>query len=525
VLDAGDLLLTIASPSARANPTLLPPDPAEITRRAELILSALARAGLTAFTPGERDLDIGPPLLRRLLAQHKIPALAANLYDERGKLFFDADRVVDVAGVKIGLFGLVRALPEDADRWKAWHLDARDPAAAARDEVVALHARGARIVIAMVHAGPYEEAKKILQAAPGIDWAVLGHSALNLETPDEVTASGEGGSPAEAHRGRAGEPVAGAPSRVTRVVEAMSMGKDFGRLDLHFVGESGDGGATGTARFVDRGRSAQLLGILRDHEHQIADYRARAGEQPPIMQAHFAEQIAKLDKAIANDRQQLREHPAEIHGSWFENRVLPLDAAIPDQPGVALLVAAYNRENQRRASAGLPVGVSPHLPTTPHALAAPATEGTGAATEENLRYAGTVACGGCHAAALKFWQTTAHARALATLKRVKRDRDPTCIGCHVTGFMRPGGTGDLRVATARLRDVGCESCHGPGLDHANAENAGGGHADGGATTGGELHRQVAESACLGCHTPDQTGGDFNYAHYLKAILGPGHGGV
>ena len=41
----------------------------------------------------------------------------------------------------------------------------------------------------------------------------------------------------------------------------------------------------------------------------------------------------------------------------------------------------------------------------------------------------------------------------------------------------------------------------------------------------DMHRQVAESVCLGCHTPDQTGGDFNYAHYLKAILGPGHGGV
>ncbi len=405
-----------------------------------------------------------------------------------------------MAGVKIGLFGLVRALPEDADRWKAWRLDARDPAAAARDEVIALHARGARIVIALVHAGPYEEAKKILQAAPGIDWAVLGHSSLNLETPDDV-----GGA---------------------RAVEALSMGKDFGRLDLHFVGESGDGGAAGTPRFVDRGRRAQLLAILRDHEHQIADYRARAGEQPPIMQAHFADQIAKLDKAIANDRGQLREHAAEIHGSWFENRILPLDTAIPDQPGVALLVAAYNRENQRRASAGLPVGVSPHLPTAPHPVAAPPTEGTSAPPEENLRYAGTVACGGCHAEALKFWQTTAHARAFATLKKAKRDRDPTCIGCHVTGYMRPGGTGDLRVATARLRDVGCEACHGAGLDHVSAEN-GGGHAqgDGGATKPGEMHRQVAESVCLGCHTPDQTGGDFDYAHYLKAILGPGHGGV
>jgi hypothetical protein len=415
-------------------------------------------------------------------------------------LFFNSDRVVDVAGVKIGLFGLIRALPEDAERWKAWRLEARDPVAAARDEVVALHARGARIVIALVHAGPHEEARKILQAAPGIDWAVLGHSALNLETPDDV-----GG---------------------TRVVEAMSMGKDFGRLDLHVVGDSGDGGVAGTVRFADRGRRAQLLGILRDHEHQVADYRARAADQPPIMQAHFAEQIAKLDKSIAHDREQLREHPAEVHGSWFENRILPLDAAIPDQPGVALLVAAYNRENQRRASAGLPVGVSPHLPTAPHPVAAAATEGAGSVPEENLRFAGTVACGNCHAAELKFWKTTAHAHALSTLKNVKRDRDPTCIGCHVTGFMQPGGTGDLRVATARLRDVGCEACHGPGLDHASAQQ-GAGHApvDAGAPKPGDMHGQIAESVCLGCHTPDQTGGDFNYANYLKAILGPGHGGV
>ena len=482
--------MPVDSPSARANPALLPPDPAEITRRAELILSALARAGLTAFTPGERDLAIGPPLLKRLLAAHRIPALAANLYDDRGRLFFDADRVVDVAGVKIGLFGLTRALPEDAERWKAWRLDARDPSAAARDEVVALHARGAQIVIALVHAGPYDEAKKILQAAPGIDWAVLGHSAMNFETPDEV-----GG----AH-----------------TVEAMSMGKDFGRLDLHVV-------APGP--FVNRGQHAQRQAILLDHQHQIADYRARAESQPPIMQARSAEQIAKLEKAIANDREQLQQHPAEIHGSWFENRIIPLDTTIPDHPGGALLVAAYNRENQRRGNAGLPVGVTPHLPTAPHPVVAAANESEGgAAPDDNLRYAGTVACGGCHAEALKFWQTTAHARAFATLKKAKRDRDPTCIGCHVTGYMRPGGTGDLRVATARLRDVGCEACHGPGLDNVTAEQ-GGGQAGNGAPKPAQIKREVAESVCLGCHTRDQTNGDFDYAHDRKAVLGPGHGGV
>ena len=91
--------------------------------------------------------------------------------------------------------------------------------------------------------------------------------------------------------------------------------------------------------------------------------------------------------------------------------------------------------------------------------------------------------------------------------------------------MRPGGTGDLRVATARLRDVGCEACHGPGLDHVTRPARRRAPRDGGAPRPGDMHRQVAESVCLGCHTPDQTNGDFDYAHYLKAILGPGHGGV
>lgn len=301
------------------------------------------------------------------------------------------------------------------------------------------------------------------------------------------------------------------------------MGKDFGRLDLHVVGANGPG------PFLDRGRHAQLQAILLDHQHQITDYRARAEGQPPIMQARSAEQIAKLEKAVAHDREQLQQHPAEIHGSWFENRIVPLDTKIPDHPGVALLVAAYNRENQRRGNAGLPVGVTPHLPTAPPPVAAaPATPEGSASPDENLRYAGTVACGGCHAEALKFWQTTAHARAFATLKKAKRDRDPTCIGCHVTGYMRPGGTGDLRVATARLRDVGCEACHGPGLDHVAAQQAGSGPPKSGEKSGQkseQIAREVPESVCLGCHTPDQTNGDFDYAHYRKAILGPGHGGV
>src|SRR6185369_11557790 len=154
----------------------------------------------------------------------------------------------------------------------------------------------------------------------------------------------------------------------------------------------------------------------------------------------------------------------------FENRIIPLDASTHDQLGVALLTAEYNQENQRRALAGKPVGLFYRAADAPAAMvAAHAPPGAPPpAAEENIRYAGTVTCGNCHQPALAFWQTTKHARALESLARTKRDRDPTCVGCHVTGFLRPGGTRDVTVATGRLREVGCEACHGAGIDHVTA---------------------------------------------------------
>jgi predicted CXXCH cytochrome family protein len=463
---------------------VLPPDPAEVARRARLLLTALARMGLSAFTPGERDLAIGPALLRRLLAEAKIPVVAANLFDDKGKRLFDATRMIEVAGVKIGVFGVIRAAPEDAALWASWRLQARDPIAAAREQVAALRARGATLIVALLHVGAFEQAKTLLLQAPGIDWAVLGHSAMNFETPEAVGDA--------------------------RALEAMSMGKDFGRLDLHVL----DGA---TQRPIDRGQRAQLQAILADHQRQIADLRQRGAAAPqPATQKYFADRITEMEKSIARDTTLLKAQPVAIKGSWFENRIMPLDTATPDHPAIAALVTQYNRESQRRAAAGLPVGVLRRSAQAARPVPASGSAGTTAATapekQEDVRYAGTIACGGCHADELAFWRTTPHARALDTLRKKKRDRDPTCVGCHVTGFLRPGGTGDLALATARLRDVGCEACHGPGLDHI-------------AKPPGAITRRVEPAVCRGCHTADQTNGDFDYATFVKAILGAGHGGV
>jgi hypothetical protein len=78
--------------------------------------------------------------------------------------------------------------------------------------------------------------------------------------------------------------------------------------------------------------------------------------------------------------------------------------------------------------------------------------------------------------------------------------------------MRPGGTRFVKTATTYFADVGCESCHGPSVQHVRAHDK---------KTGTLL--KVPEPVCLECHTADQTNGEFDYVRYLKAVLGPGHG--
>jgi 2',3'-cyclic-nucleotide 2'-phosphodiesterase (5'-nucleotidase family) len=468
VLDAGDLFL----PPPDTLPGGKPPDAGEVERRGRLLATAYGRAGTTALLPGERDLALGLPLLRRLAKEAGIALLASNLYGTDGERLFEPGRIIDGAGLKVGVFG-VAAPPgaDDAAAFKAAGIDARDPAAAARDEVASLRARGAKIIVALVHVGDAAATRKFLSPLSGIDWAVLGHSGMNLDLPEKA-----GGA---------------------RMLEAMSKGKHLGRLDLHVVG--------GGLAFVDRGERAEIETILGDHRRQLTEYDRRLGETDPAAMRNYYEQRRKdIEAAIARETALLERLPATITGSWYENRLIPLDAATPDQQGVAVLVDAYNQESVKRAAARKPVGLGNEgpRPKPPAAPAAVARAG----------YIGTAACGGCHAPALAQWKATKHARALAALARVGRDRDPRCVGCHVTGYLQPGGPADIAEARERFANVGCESCHGAGSKHGAALDK-----------RGTLARGVPEATCRGCHTADITNGEFDYRKFVEAIVGPGHG--
>jgi hypothetical protein len=91
-------------------------------------------------------------------------------------------------------------------------------------------------------------------------------------------------------------------------------------------------------------------------------------------------------------------------------------------------------------------------------------------------FAGSAACAECHAKAFEVWKDSGHAKALTTLAEAKprRDFDPECLSCHVTGWapqrFEPfeGGYAGIKE-TPHLAHQGCENCHGPAAAHTAVE--------------------------------------------------------
>jgi hypothetical protein len=94
------------------------------------------------------------------------------------------------------------------------------------------------------------------------------------------------------------------------------------------------------------------------------------------------------------------------------------------------------------------------------------------------KFVGSERCADCHAYATEVWKKSdeedrSHSHAYKTLVDAKRptnrQHDPECIVCHTVGFSYKTGFQNADK-TPKLKDVGCESCHGPASLHVNSPN-------------------------------------------------------
>lgn len=125
-------------------------------------------------------------------------------------------------------------------------------------------------------------------------------------------------------------------------------------------------------------------------------------------------------------------------------------------------------------------------------------------------YVTVKACAECHAEQVTAWKKTPHAHAWDTLKKQGDEKQTVagCIKCHVVAFGRDGGFIDLDL-TPEFINVQCESCHGPGKKHIEAEGE------------GHIIAKPDTAACRVCHTEGQDK-NFDYARKSKLVHPLGH---
>lgn len=107
--------------------------------------------------------------------------------------------------------------------------------------------------------------------------------------------------------------------------------------------------------------------------------------------------------------------------------------------------------------------------------------------------AGSAACQSCHPDEHSRWQAGPHANAMATLTGELSD-DPSCVRCHATATSS-GPTPTTIEGFFTAEGVSCESCHGPGVDHAanpTLENI--------LRLGSTCPECVLNEVCTSCHT-------------------------
>ena len=139
---------------------------------------------------------------------------------------------------------------------------------------------------------------------------------------------------------------------------------------------------------------------------------------------------------------------------------VPLDSRFDASPEMTLLMAAYQEELKALGFAALGLHPIPHPQV-----------------EKNGKFIGSKKCEPCHEESFRVWKKSLHSHAYETLKKLNppRNYDPECISCHVIGwnptrFFPYTGGFQSPDKTPLLKDVGCESCHGPGEKHVAAES-------------------------------------------------------
>ena len=158
--------------------------------------------------------------------------------------------------------------------------------------------------------------------------------------------------------------------------------------------------------------------------------------------------------------------------------------------------------------------------------------GTASTQAQEHEYIGSAKCKKCHLKQYKSWEATTMAKSFESLKpgvgaeaKTAAGLDPNadytadakCVGCHVTGYGKPGGFVDF-ATTPDLANVGCETCHGAGGTYTQdgmmtLDNKEYVKAD---IVAAGMVAEVGNEQCIACHNSDNPFVDASFVFDYEA---------
>lgn len=432
---------------------------AQAKERAALLQKRFKALG-DHLASGVGPTDLSSPEGMAALKNWSLPRTLANVDSATRKgLNANGHRLIPAAG---GTIGITTAIDPNAAGAKAIP-GLRPLKDALGEEISAMRKAGADLVIVQFHAErPTVEA--LIRELPGIDIAIV----------DLI----DGGD-----RSRLGTPAARIGD--TWILEPGEQAQTITHLRLTIEQRPGQALPRPKLWTVAPPRATVESELVRVEE-RLKKFQSNPNADPGFIRNLEAER-QRLKTALAKDS------PTEGPAAAVFNQV-KVTCKLQSDERAASALEAYDAWVAEQNHARF-VGVTPPEPA-----------------EGDPRYVGIDECETCHDEAYDFWKTTRHAGAYKTLVDDNKQFDLSCVGCHVTGFRKPGGS--EVVENHDLQSVQCEQCHGPGSFHIDDPEL--------EDKPNAIRRKAPAELCRECHTAEHSD-TFEYNAYLRDILGPGHG--
>ncbi len=436
--------------------TLAQDGPSEEQRwRAETLATSLKALGLRAWSGTRHDDAAGPAVRAQLSSAAGVSWLgpSGSATSPTGGWCGVLSTVTNVAGQALALVGLtVESGASEAAAEQALSQELR-----------VLHANPDTALIGLFSA-PRGLALRLVERHPEFQVVALG-------TPGTSTGPDDDGSPPE----QLGSTLVVEPANHLRGVVLVTLNR---RGDWRPLADG--------SQLREQRQRAEWQMRARELSARLADWRRQG--QPPELLARRQQELTDLEQKLA-----AKSPKAQLpSGSYFTVTTREITEQIPGHPEVRRALDSLgqriNRDNAVRFA-------ERQAPT---------------AAADQRSYVGVSTCANCHAPAVAFWKKTRHATAYATLVTRERQFHLDCVGCHVTGFQRPGGSEVVQLQS--LENVQCETCHGPGSEHARTANK------------AAILGVPAVSSCVqGCHHSPHERRDWDPLAARQRILGAGHG--